>query len=150
MAYTHEENSIVLRGDADTTAESSVEVIPELQYKSIISVSLGDYHSAALTADGKLYTWGGYQMGALGLGDPTNLPPGAPGGYQTQQQLDRARQGYRVQVPDVNVPTEVRFDHGLKRKKDRFCFAATAAGWHTGALVIDLEPEASFKLSNVY
>lgn len=82
-------------------------------------------------------------MGALGLGDPEKLPVGAPGGYATQQQLDRARQGYRMQVPDVQVPTEVRFDHGLKKKKDRFCFAAAAAGWHTGALVIDLDPEVS-------
>jgi len=39
----------------------------------------------------------------------------------------------------VLVPTEVRFDHGRKTPKDRFCFSVTAAGWHTGALVVDLE-----------
>jgi SCF-associated factor 1 len=39
----------------------------------------------------------------------------------------------------VTVPTEVRFDHGGKKRKEMFCFAATAAGWHMGALVIDLE-----------
>jgi SCF-associated factor 1 len=39
----------------------------------------------------------------------------------------------------VTVPTEVRFDHEGKRDKEMFCFAATAAGWHMGALVIDLE-----------
>jgi SCF-associated factor 1 len=37
------------------------------------------------------------------------------------------------------VPTEVRFDHEEKKRKDMFCFAATAAGWHMGGLVIDLE-----------
>lgn len=44
-----------------------------------------------------------------------------------------------VEPSKVDVPTEVRFDHGRKTKKDRFCFSVTAAGWHTGALVIDLE-----------
>lgn len=141
IAYTDEDTSIILRGDTDTTAGSEPEVIPELQYRSIISVSLGDYHSVALSADGKVYTWGSYQMGAVGLGRPERLPVGAPGGYATEQQLARARQGYRVQVPGVRVPTEVHFDHGLKKKRERFCFAATAAGWHSGALVIDLDPE---------
>lgn len=115
-------------------------MIPELQYKSIISVGLGDYHSAALTADGKLFTWGGFQQGALGLGYPEELPLGAPGGYATQRQLDRARLGDDSRVPDVQVPTEVRFDHNVK-KKDQFCFSACASGWHTAALVIDLDPE---------
>ncbi|EJD07301.1 RCC1/BLIP-II [Fomitiporia mediterranea MF3/22] len=141
VAYTHEDNSIVLQGNTDTRADEAAHVIPELQYKAIISVGLGDYHSVALSADGKLYSWGAFQMGALGLGQPEELPVGAPGGYTTQQQIDRARQGYRVHVPDVPVPTEVRFDHDLKKRRDRFCFAATAAGWHSGALVIDLDPE---------
>ena len=39
----------------------------------------------------------------------------------------------------VLAPTEVRFDHGRKTPKNRFCFSVTAAGWHTGALVVDLE-----------
>lgn len=115
-----------------------------MQNKSIISVGLGDYHKTALTADGKLYTWGAFSHGALGLGKPENLPVGAPGGYGTQRQLDRARAGASPQVPEVETPTEVNFDHG-EEKKERFCFAATAAGWHTGALVIDLNPEVSRK-----
>ncbi|KAI5123508.1 hypothetical protein M0805_006668 [Coniferiporia weirii] len=141
VAYTTEADSIVLRGSTDTMADHEADIIPALQYKSIISVVLGDYHSAALTADGKLYTWGAFSAGALGLGVPEELPVGAPGGYTTQGQLDRAREGRRVQVSNVGVPSEVKFDHGKKQKRDRFCFAATAAGWHTGALVIDLEPE---------
>ena len=126
----------------DTTSFAVPHIIPELQYKQIISISLGDYHFAALTADGKLFTWGGFQQGALGLGDPTKLPVGAPGGYNTQRDLDRARQGGRIPVPPaVDTPTEVRFDHDLSKRKEMFCFAATAAGWHTGALVIDLDPD---------
>ena len=52
--------------------------------------------------------------------------------------------------PEVQVPTEVRFDwqekeeqerkrNGQGSKKERYCFAVTAGGWHMGALVIDLE-----------
>ena len=51
-------------------------VIPELQYKSVISVVLGDYHYGALTSTGKLLTWGAYSNGALGLGDPKDIEPG--------------------------------------------------------------------------
>jgi SCF-associated factor 1 len=40
----------------------------------------------------------------------------------------------------VDVPTEVRFDDG-KKPKNRFCLAVAAGGWHTGALVIDTEPD---------
>ena len=108
----------------------------------MICISLGDYHSAALTADGRLFTWGGFQQGALGLGDPADLPVGAPGGYESQQELDSARNGRRRPVPRaVEKPAEVRFDHGSKKRRDKFCFAATAAGWHTGALVIDLDSD---------
>lgn len=114
-----------------------------MQNKSVISIGLGDYHKVALTADGKLYTWGSFSRGALGLGKPEDLPVGAPGGYRTQQQLDRAKAGASPQVAEVETPTEVHFDQG--EKKERFCFAATAAGWHTGALVIDMNPEVSRK-----
>jgi SCF-associated factor 1 len=100
---------------------------------------MGDYHNAALTADGKLLTWGKFSNGALGLGDPLELEPGSPGAFATSTQRDLAREGGRRLPPDVSIPTEVRFDHTGKKPRDRFCFAATAAGWHTGALVIDLE-----------
>ena len=101
---------------------------------------MGDYHNAALTADGKLLTWGQYSNGALGLGNPLELEPGLPGAYATAAQRDFARERGEGRPPQaVTVPTEVRFDHTDKKPRDRFCFAATAAGWHTGALVIDLE-----------
>ena len=128
-------------GNTDTSPElrPEPEVLPALQNKSIISVVLGDYHNLALTSNGKLFSWGAYSKGALGLGDPAKLPVNAPGGFANEQDLQRAQSHRRGIPPVVQVPTEVRFDHGHKRKKDRFCIAATAAGWHSGALVIDLE-----------
>jgi SCF-associated factor 1 len=132
-------------GSMDTTADSEPTILPALQNKSVISVVLGDYHNGALTANGKLLTWGNYSRGALGLGDPTTLDVGAPGGFPTAELLKAAVSRMGGTPPRVEVPTEVRFDHGLKKKIDRFCFAATAAGWHMGALVIDLEVRSFFR-----
>lgn len=139
IAYSTGSSSIVLMGDIDTTDESEPKIIPDLQNRSVISIVLGDYHNGALTATGKLLTWGAYSSGALGLGDPVDLPVGAPGGFATRNAHLRAQSQGRGEPPAVEVPTEVRFDHGRKHPKDRFCFSASAAGWHTGALVIDLE-----------
>ena len=88
-------------------------ILKELQYQSIISIAIGDHHFAALKADGNLCTWGNFSSGALGLGESD----------------------------DVRVPSLVRFDHREKTRKDRFCFAVAAAGWHTGALVLDPDSE---------
>lgn len=129
---------MVLIGDKKTDEGSKPKVIPQLQNQSVISVVLGDYHYGALTATGKLLTWGSYSKGALGLGDPADIEPGQPGGFLTQNHRQMAITRRRGQPTDVEVPTPVRFDHGGK-KKDMFCFAATAAGWHMGALAIDLE-----------
>jgi SCF-associated factor 1 len=117
------------------------QIIPALQYKSVISVVLGDYHYAALTSDGKLLTWGTYSKGALGLGDPAGLELGTPGAFATADDLEMAlsRPMHRV-PPNVETPTEVRFDHFCKTKpRERFCITVTAAGWHTAALVMDTE-----------
>ncbi len=105
-------------GGINTTYESEPRIVPALQDRNVISVVLGDYHNAALTADGGLYTWGRSMKGSLGLGTR--------------------------RWKAVNTPTEVRFDHWLEGRKDRFCIAAAACGWHTGALVIDLEVSHSY------
>lgn len=127
-------------GNTDTNATSMPKIIPALQNKSVISVVLGDYHCGALTSTGKLLTWGAYSKGALGLGDPAEIEPGMPGGYATEVQ----RASGRGIPPSVEIPTEVRFDHTNKKRRDRFCFAAAAAGWHMGALLIDLDVSQSF------
>lgn len=127
-------------GTAETGAASLPNVIPELQNKSVISVVLGDYHYGALTSSGSLYTWGQYSQGALGLGDPTKLAAGSPGGFRTEQQRLHAAERHWGSPPDVTVPTEVNFNHNMKNSTvRRFCFSVAAAGWHMGALVVDLD-----------
>jgi SCF-associated factor 1 len=128
-------------GDVHTDDHALPKIIPELQNRSVISIMLGDYHYGALTADGQLLTWGQYSHGALGLGPPTLLPLGTPGGYATESQLIEsisARWG-PLDTPKVASPSPVHFNHGSNPGGRRFCFAATAAGWHTGALVVCLE-----------
>lgn len=134
IAYSSGPASVVLMGLSNTTADDSPQIIPALQNRDVISVILGDYHNCALTADGELFTWGAYSRGALGLGDPTALPVGAPGGFATENARLVASERRSGTPPDVNIPSRVTFGKGKK-----FCFAACAAGWHTGALVIDLE-----------
>ncbi|KAJ7091364.1 regulator of chromosome condensation 1/beta-lactamase-inhibitor protein II [Mycena belliarum] len=142
FAYSTGASSVVLMGDTDTTEETSPHVNAALQDKGVIAVLVGDWHNAALTSSGKLLTWGGYSAGALGLGDPTLLTPGTPGAFATERQrLDALERGLGT-PPNTDVPTAVRFDHARKTPKDRFCFLACASGWHTGALVIDLQPDA--------
>jgi uncharacterized repeat protein (TIGR02543 family) len=46
--------------------------IPLYIGESIIQVSLGNYHSAALTSEGRLFTWGSNQNGQLGDGTTTD------------------------------------------------------------------------------
>jgi len=112
-------------------------VIPALQNRSIISVHIGDYHNGALTLDGNLYTWGQYSKGALGLGDPRKIPIGEPGGYEDQALANQIRAQHIDSPPDVSEPTLVKFVGDGGRRK--FCFGAATAGWHFGALVIDVE-----------
>ncbi|KAG8949694.1 hypothetical protein FRC03_000274 [Tulasnella sp. 419] len=146
VAYSPNECSTVLmsfvkREDKSTIGSITRTIHPTLQNKDIISIVLGDYHFGALHADGTLYTWGAYSNGALGLGDPLELPIGAPGGYATAKDLRRARRdsdSEEITPPEVSSPTPVRFDWYHPGRK-RFCYAVAAAGWHMGALVIDLD-----------
>lgn len=46
--------------------------IPALKGKSIVCVSVGDWHNAAICQDGRLYVWGRGDCGQLGLGDDRN------------------------------------------------------------------------------
>jgi len=141
--YAVGEDSHVLmntqRADAAPTPFDRISptVLPALQNRSVISVHIGDYHHGALTSDGKLYTWGQYSKGALGLGDPRKIPIGEPGGYRDRAFANQADGRYIDAPPDVSDPTLVKFGGDDGRRK--FCFGAAAAGWHFGALVIDVE-----------
>ncbi|KAK8869686.1 hypothetical protein IAR55_000254 [Kwoniella newhampshirensis] len=81
--------------------------LPELQNQGVIQVALGDYHYAALTSRGEMYTWGQGGSGQLGLGG------GGRGGDE---------------------PNRVVFSDG--GDDGNFVFAITAGGWHTGALLL--------------
>lgn len=146
---------MVLKGETRTTPGTPPTIIPELQNGSIISVVHGcsglssaphlhdstSSYFGALTSSGKFLTWGRYSAGALGLGDPGKLPLGSPGGYAEEEQRAQAQAGtYDTPPPEVTVPSEVRFDHGLRTggRVERYCFAVAAGEWHTGALVVDL------------
>jgi len=138
-------SSMVLRGGNGTTPEMLPVIIPELQNRSVTSVVNGGGYFGALTSSGKLLTWGRYSGGALGLGDPGELPVGSPGGYAQEEQRAGARartyyEDYYEDPPDVGVPTEVRFDHRLRAegRVERHCLAVAAGERHTAALVVGL------------
>ena len=71
-------------GDSTTTPKLSPVQIGLLifclpAYKSWTTVSVNDSHTAGITTDGKLYTWGLNNAGQLGLGDTVNRPaPASP------------------------------------------------------------------------
>ncbi len=136
------QQQIILKHDPLTNLFKPT-VIPELQNRSVISVVVGDYHYGALTSEGKLLTWGKFSKGALGLGDPVDNELGQPGGFAAEEAWRRTAMNadWRLMPPppDVAKPAEVRFDYQDKRKRRKYCFAAAALGWHTGALVIDLD-----------
>ncbi|KAG1881190.1 regulator of chromosome condensation 1/beta-lactamase-inhibitor protein II [Suillus subluteus] len=148
VAYSPGSSSVILLGSHETHADSNPVILPALQNNDIISVVLGDYHYGALTSTGKLLTWGEYSRGALGLGDPGMLPPGQPGGYRTEARKRAAVSNGGPYPPGISEPAEVSFGHGEAQKDKMFCFAVAAAGWHMGALVIDLEPQATVQEDN--
>lgn len=98
------------------------EPLPGLQGKTVIQVAIGDYHYAALTNKGEMYTWGKNDHGELGLGHGVG-------------DLDEPT---RVRFPLAPTTSEdtpaARLEQG--EEEDAFVFSITAAGWHTGALLL--------------
>ncbi|KAG8703469.1 hypothetical protein FRC09_004147 [Ceratobasidium sp. 395] len=151
VVYSTTGSSVVLLGKADTTRQGAPKIVPELQNCNVISVVLGDYHYCALTANGELFSWGKYSNGALGLGRPRQRQQrgsrfqarhaGIPLLHQPMMPMlhQPARSPERR---DVDKPTCVSFDHE-DHIRDRYVFAVAAAGWHCGALVIDLHSSTS-------
>lgn len=94
--------------------------IPELDNLHIIRVVAGDWHYAALTVDGQMYTWG--QNGRGQCGQPLNVNP------------DHWDEDEGV----IPRPKRVYFSPHRKDDEDSiaFVYAIAAAGMHTGALVL--------------
>ncbi|PAV22969.1 RCC1 BLIP-II [Pyrrhoderma noxium] len=105
-AFTSHENTIVLRGNKTTNPSTAPDIIPQLSYKGVKSISIGDYHCIALTVYGKVYTWGRNLEGSL---------------------------GFQAEGTGDHPPTEV-----VIPLNNGFCIGATAGGWHTGVLAIEL------------
>ena len=53
-------------------------LIDSIQYERIVSASAGKFHSMALAADGKLFTWGSNKYGQLGFVDGGNPQMNCP------------------------------------------------------------------------
>ncbi|EDV24531.1 uncharacterized protein TRIADDRAFT_56425 [Trichoplax adhaerens] len=60
-------------GHGDVTSRLSPTLIEALESKLIVEIACGSSHSAAVTADGELYTWGLGDYGRLGHGDSKTL-----------------------------------------------------------------------------
>jgi alpha-tubulin suppressor-like RCC1 family protein len=59
-------------GLGDKTNRNTFKPVTSLKDKNITAVATGEYHSFALTNDGKVYAAGGNSNGQLGLGDTTD------------------------------------------------------------------------------
>lgn len=73
LLYTMGNNSDgQLGNNTDIMYHRSPVLIDSLAERQIIKISFGGKQSAALTADGEVFTWGCGNFGALGLGDKIN------------------------------------------------------------------------------
>jgi alpha-tubulin suppressor-like RCC1 family protein len=70
--YTWGYNNFGQLGDGTTTTRTTPTLIDKFNDEKVISVSLGRYHSSAITESGKLYTWGLNDAGQLGDGTTAN------------------------------------------------------------------------------
>ena len=101
--------------------------LPALEGKRIIQIASGDYHDVALTEGGEVWTWGAGAHGQLGTGKITTMQDEPErvvfAGEDSNQQTD----GQEAQAAEPGAK---------KEGNRRFAFGITAAGWHTGALLL--------------
>ncbi|KAH9823499.1 regulator of chromosome condensation 1/beta-lactamase-inhibitor protein II [Melampsora americana] len=133
-------DSFVFLGKKDAGIEDEPEVIPTLQKRGVIQISLGDHHFLALLSNGQLLSWGSYSAGALGLGHPRR---------PHKALVQEISESDTYDLLDKPTPTLLqsfsgsdgrweRDDAGMKR---RYVFAATAAGWHSGCLAFGIDED---------
>ncbi|KAI9484406.1 regulator of chromosome condensation 1/beta-lactamase-inhibitor protein II [Zychaea mexicana] len=95
----------VLLGHQDHPPEQDPEVLEQLQH-DVCKVSFGDYHSGALTNQGRLLTWGANSNGAVGHGEA----------------------GMFVEPKET--------PEAISTLRNMFVFAIGFGGWQSGALAI--------------
>ena len=74
QCYSWGDGSLNRLGHGDTTPVQEPREISTLKSQRIISAAAGEEHSAAVTSEGLLYTWGSGSFGKLGHGEPTDEP----------------------------------------------------------------------------
>ena len=72
QCYSWGDGSLSRLGHGDTTPVQEPRVISTLKVHKIIGAAAGEEHSAAVTDEGLLYTWGSGSFGKLGHGEPTD------------------------------------------------------------------------------
>lgn len=119
-------DGLVLIGKKEMTSASSEDdsplVIPELQNRGIIDVSVGDYHYLALTDKGELLSWGSEPAlcGCLGLGSREAFLREHPEDLNDSSNELKARRPVVVKSPNT----------------DGEWLAIAAAGWHSAAVFV--------------
>ncbi|SJX65829.1 related to SAF1-protein involved in proteasome-dependent degradation [Sporisorium reilianum f. sp. reilianum] len=85
-AQAEEAQTLVLLG---TSTSAEPQLIPELQARGVIKVTMGDYHYGALTQKGEILTWGAWSRGALGNWPAPWRPTAATTAHEAESE-DRA------------------------------------------------------------
>ncbi|SCU97172.1 LAME_0F18800g1_1 [Lachancea meyersii CBS 8951] len=108
--------------DGQVVEQSLVKLELENSDDMFVSLSTGDYHTVALTSRGKIFTWGleSELCGCLGLGDREVIVNERHAGRIENLRSTRVLKPTLVKLGDT----------------DYTCLAVTAAGWHTGALIL--------------
>ena len=112
--------------------------LPALEGKRIIQIASGDYHDVALTEGGEVWTWGQGAHGQLGTGKIVTMQEEPERVVFPGEGLDDETHG--------QSSSENGGDVGNKGKR-RFAFGITAAGWHTGALLLGDDPTSPITIA---
>jgi len=111
--------SSVLLGEGRTNVTSRARCMPNPRHTQFTSISMGDFHQALLSVDGKVYTRGNNLSGALGLWNNSDI--------------SRGRTKFQAKHP-----AQVIFDTEKTPDEQPFCVQVLAAGWQSAALVLDI------------
>lgn len=144
------QETMVLLGQA---REDSPVVVPELQARGVIKVSMGDYHFGALTEAGQVLTWGSFAKGALGNWKSpwSEVEPAAAGGrgwwsnlirgQPRETERERVRERVRGNMLNVAQPEVIEISpQGGGGGNGVYAYDLAFAGWQSLALGLQLPP----------